>query len=120
MARSHPRFEYDTLANVAARFRLLGDPMRLSILNALSSGERAVNDLVAETGANQANVSKHLGVLARSGVVTRRKEGLRVYYAIADASVFELCDIVCGSLRAYLTRELATLPPPPRARRTRR
>ena len=50
----------------------------------------------------QANVSKHLNLLFRHRMVSRRKEGLNVYYRIADPTIFELCELVCSSLEAEL------------------
>lgn len=88
------------LVLVAERFKALGEPARLQILNCLRGGERAVSDLVEETGLGQANVSKHLQLLYSLGFVSRRKEGLYVYYALADRSVFQLCDVMCGRLEA--------------------
>ena len=88
---------------VAARFRMLAEPMRLRLLNELREREMTVTGLVEATGAGQANVSKHLSLLADAGMVGRRKEGLNVFYFIADGSLFELCDLVCGRLQ----RELA-------------
>ena len=88
------------LDGITARFRTLAEPMRLRILQALRGGERTVTDLIELVGANQANLSKHLGVLHQDGLVARRKDGLRVYYRIADPSVFRLCDVVCGSLES--------------------
>src|SRR5687768_2093006 len=85
----------EALDLVAARFRVLAEPMRLRLLNALHGGELSVNALVEATGAGQANVSKHLGVLAEAGMVGRRKEGLNVFYFIADPMIFQLCDLVC-------------------------
>jgi ArsR family transcriptional regulator len=84
---------------VAARFRMLGEPMRLRLLNELRGGEKTVTALVEATGAGQANVSKHLSLLTDAGMVGRRKEGLNVYYFISDESLFELCDLVCGRLQ---------------------
>ena len=86
------------LALVAERFRALAEPARLQILNCLRAGERTVTELVTETALGQANVSKHLQLLHSLGFVTRRKEGLFVYYLLADKSVFQLCDLVCGRL----------------------
>jgi ArsR family transcriptional regulator len=83
---------------IADRFRALGEPARLRLLNALRSGEAAVGDLVTLTGLSQANVSKHLQVLHTLGFVKRRKQGLFVYYALADRDIFQLCDIMCGRL----------------------
>lgn len=87
---------------VAARFRALGEPARLQILDALRRGERSVNDLVDETGLGQANVSKHLQILHSLGFVARRKEGLFVYYRLADKDVFRLCDIMCGRIESRM------------------
>lgn len=95
-----------TLEMVAERFRLLGDPLRLRLLHLLAEGEQSVSGLVAATGAAQGNLSKHLQLLLRAGLVRRRKEGLWVHYSLADGRVFELCDVVCGSLGDHLEREL--------------
>jgi DNA-binding transcriptional ArsR family regulator len=85
---------------VAERFRALGEPARLRILNALRGGEAAVGELVEATGLTQANLSKHLQMLHTLGFVKRRKQGLYVYYMLADADIFRLCDIMCGRLSA--------------------
>jgi ArsR family transcriptional regulator len=87
---------------VAERFRLLSEPMRLKLLQALQGGEKSVGELVQATGGGQANVSKHLAALSSGGLVERRKEGLNVLYRVADESVFTLCDTVCGSVAAQL------------------
>lgn len=86
-------------ALIAERFRSLGEPTRLALLHELRAGERSVSELVDALDAGQANVSKHLQLLHRQGFVARRKDGVTVRYRIADPSVFELCDIVCGGLR---------------------
>ncbi|HET9066607.1 MAG TPA: metalloregulator ArsR/SmtB family transcription factor [Gemmatimonadales bacterium] len=94
---------------VAERFRALGEPMRIRILDALRHRERTVTDLVEATGATQANVSKHLTLLHRLGFVARRKEGTRVFYRVDDPDVFELCDLVCGGARKRVRRESRAL-----------
>ena len=86
------------LALVAARFRILGEPARLQLLDVLRRGERTVSEIVERTGMGQANVSKHLQLLHQTGFVDRRKEGLFTYYRIADEHVFRLCDLVCRRL----------------------
>jgi len=106
----------DMLEDIAARFRALGEPMRLRILEALRRGERTVGDLVEATEASQANVSKHLAVLHREGFVSRRREGLNVWYAVADPAVYALCDKVCGAIEADAAARLRTFAP----RRARR
>jgi DNA-binding transcriptional ArsR family regulator len=90
----------NVLELIAARFKGLAEPARLSILNALRAGELSVSELVEVSGLGQANVSKHLQVLNSLGFVRRRKDGLFVYYALADKSVFQLCDIMCTRLEA--------------------
>ena len=85
---------------IAERFKALAEPARLRILNALRDGEKTVTELMDETGFGQANVSKHLQMLHALRFVERRKEGLFVHYRLADESVFQLCDIVCGRLEA--------------------
>jgi DNA-binding transcriptional ArsR family regulator len=84
---------------VAERFRILGEPMRIRLLEALREGEASVRELQEATGASQQNVSQHLGVLLRAGIVGRRKEGNFSLYSITDPVVFALCDEVCGGLR---------------------
>jgi DNA-binding transcriptional ArsR family regulator len=95
---------------IAERFRVLGEPMRIRLLDALRQGPATVQELEQATDASQQNVSKHLGVLLRSGLVSRRKEGTFSLYAIADEGVFELCDQVCGGLRRRLDELDALLP----------
>jgi DNA-binding transcriptional ArsR family regulator len=89
----------EALEMVAARFRLLSDPMRLKILHTLGSEEMNVTELVKATKAGQANVSKHLGALLEAGIVSRRKEGLNAIYRVSDETIFELCDVVCSRLK---------------------
>jgi ArsR family transcriptional regulator len=89
---------------VAERFRALGEPARLRILNALRNGEAAVGELAETTGLTQANLSKHLQLLHTLGFVRRRKQGLFVYYALADQDIFRLCDIMCGRVPANRRR----------------
>jgi DNA-binding transcriptional ArsR family regulator len=83
---------------IAERFRILAEPMRIRLLDALRDGELTVQELQAATGASQQNVSKHLGVLLRSGIVARRKDRNFAVYSIADELVFALCEEVCGGL----------------------
>jgi DNA-binding transcriptional ArsR family regulator len=90
----------ELLILVADRFKALGEPARLRILNSLRAGEKTVTDLVYETELGQANVSKHLHLLYAAGLVVRRKAGLFVYYAIADDRVYRLCDLMCDQLQA--------------------
>jgi ArsR family transcriptional regulator len=86
------------LDKVAEKFRMLGDPTRLSILRVLIAGEKNVGTVVTETGQSQANVSKHLKMLAEAGMVGRRKEGLQVFYRVSDPLIERLCSLVCGAI----------------------
>ncbi|HVN61035.1 MAG TPA: metalloregulator ArsR/SmtB family transcription factor [Gaiellaceae bacterium] len=90
---------------IARRFRVIGEPMRIRLLDRLRDGEATVNQLTEALGASQQNVSKHLAVLADVGIVSRRKDGNRVYYSVVDESVFALCEDICGSVQ----RQLASL-----------
>ena len=90
----------ELLTLVAERFKALAEPARLQILNELRAGEMTVGELVDSTGLGQANVSKHLQMLHGMHFVSRRKDGLFVYYALADRTVFQLCDMMCGRLEA--------------------
>jgi len=87
---------------IAQRFRVIGEPMRIKLLDRLRDGSATVGELVEALGASQQNVSKHLGVLHQAGIVGRTKEGTSVRYEIADATVFALCELVCGGLRDQL------------------
>ena len=100
MPASTPSLTPEVLELVAERFKGLAEPARLTIVNCLRAGERSVSELVEESGLGQANVSKHLQLLNSLGFVRRRKDGLFVYYVLADKSVFQLCDIMCSRLEA--------------------
>jgi DNA-binding transcriptional ArsR family regulator len=94
---------------IAERFRVLGEPMRIRLLDRLRDGELTGQELTAALETSQQNISKHLGVLHRAGIVSRRKDGNHVYYSIADAAVFELCEQVCGGLSRQLAELTALL-----------
>ena len=87
---------------IAGRFRVLGEPMRIRLLDRLRDGAATVGELQEATGASQQNVSKHLGVLLHERMVSRTKEGNFSRYEITDPTIFELCEQVCGGLRRNL------------------
>lgn len=87
---------------IAQRFRVIGEPMRIRLLDHLRAGEASVQELTESTGASQQNVSKHLGVLHDAGILGRRKDGNRALYTIVDESVLAVCESVCGGLRRQL------------------
>jgi DNA-binding transcriptional ArsR family regulator len=94
---------------VAQRFRVLGEPMRLKLLDRLREGDATVGELQEALGASQQNVSKHLGILHGAGMIERRKAGNQVHYTLSDPSLFELCELVCGGARRQLERLEAIL-----------
>lgn len=97
--KDHQKMSDEAVSMVAARFKVLSEPIRLRILQSLESGRMSVSELAETVATSQPNVSKHLKILQDSGLIARRQEGNTVYYSIADQSVFELCDVVCGSLK---------------------
>lgn len=109
------RFSDAMVDAISARFKALGEPMRLRILDALRRRPLTVGELVAATGATQANISKHLAVLHREAFLTRRRDGLHVYYAIKDPAVFGLCETVCGPLAEQAQTRARALRPARRA-----
>jgi DNA-binding transcriptional ArsR family regulator len=84
---------------IADRFRAIGEPTRIRILDRLRRGEASVHELAHGVGTSQQNVSKHLGLLSRAGIVGRRKRGTSVYYRIVDESVLAMCEQVCGGVQ---------------------
>jgi len=98
MAISHPLPD-DLVELIAERFRALSEPTRIKLLDRLRASEATVLELTELIGTTQQNVSKHLGVLQRAGIVARRKQGNFAYYRIIDEGVLSLCEAVCGSLQ---------------------
>ena len=101
MSLPHPVPD-DLVELIARRFRVLGEPMRIRLLDRLRDGEATVGELSDALGASQQNVSKHLAVLSDAGMLGRRKERNHVYYRIVDDGVLTLCEDVCGSLQQQL------------------
>ena len=83
---------------VAAYFSVLSEPTRLKIMHAVCNGERTVSRIVEETGATQTNVSRHLGLMHRHGVLARRREGTQILYRVADPTMVDLCRTVCNRI----------------------
>lgn len=94
----HQHIPDEVLALMAGKFRMLSDATRLSILRTLMfEGERNVGQVVEATGGTQANVSKHLKLLAGAGLIARRKEGLNVLYRLHDPLIETICHLVCDT-----------------------
>ncbi len=94
------------LGLMAEKFRMLADSSRLAILRLLMAGERNVTGIVEGTGLSQANVSKHLKMLADAGLVERRKQGLLVFYRVGDPLVERLCELVCDTIVREARRDV--------------
>jgi len=95
----------ELLQRIAEVLKAMADPTRLKILHSLQQGERCVSDILEIVGGSQANVSKHLSVLKRAGLVESRRDGLNVFYQISDEGVFTICRNVCDSLEDRIDRE---------------
>lgn len=99
----------DLLRRIAERLKAIAEPTRLKILHALDDRELSVGEILAAVGSSQANVSKHLAVLRREGVVGSRREGLNVFYRVTDETAFTVCRTVCDGLERQLEEQLRTL-----------
>jgi DNA-binding transcriptional ArsR family regulator len=95
----------ETLQLVADFFKVLSESSRLQIVCTLKAGRKNVSEIIEATGLGQANVSKHLKILAQAGIVSRQQEGVCVYYQIANSFVFELCELVCDSLSVQIQQQ---------------
>ncbi len=96
----------DAILQVSDVLKAMADPMRLRILHSLHEGELSVTSIIETVGGSQANVSRHLAVLRRAGLVDVRREGLNAFYSITDPRVFTICESVCSSIGERLDREL--------------
>lgn len=97
---------------MAEFFKVLSEVSRLQIICALRTGAKNVTELIEITGLGQANLSKHLKILAGAGIVSRQQQGVCAYYEIASPFVFELCELVCDALSVQIEqqhRQLAQL-----------
>jgi DNA-binding transcriptional ArsR family regulator len=93
-----PPLTAEELDRLAGRFKLLGEPMRLKILQSVCHEPLTVNEIVKATGSTQANVSKHLALLAAGGILERKKDGQCVFYGVKDLLVLQLCELVRNQL----------------------
>ncbi len=97
------------LQAVARRFKVLGEPQRLRILQVLETGPKTVGELVAALGANQPNVSRHLQALFDAGLVERRRNGNSVTCSVSDPMVFRMCKLVCANVVERARTDMAEI-----------
>ena len=94
---------------IADLFAVLAEPTRLRILQMLQDGPASVGQIVEALELGQANVSKHLGILLHAGILRRERVGNTAHYSIRMPLVFDLCTLVCTSLRAEAEARLKLL-----------
>ncbi|MBE9207663.1 helix-turn-helix transcriptional regulator [Nostoc sp. LEGE 06077] len=93
------------LGPIADYFKVLSETSRLQVLCSLKAGSKNVSEIVEATGLGQANVSKHLKILAQAGIVQRQPKGVSIYYEIIDPLIFEICELVCDRLSIRLEQQ---------------
>lgn len=98
-----------TFSVIAQRFRALADPMRLRILDQLRDGGRTVGEITAACATSQPNVSRHLALLHREGILDRTQNGNRVIYTIRDPAIYDLCETVCAGIERDLEAQRSAL-----------
>ena len=93
------------LGLMAGFFKVLSEASRLQIVCALKAGPKNVTEIIEATELGQANVSKHLKMLAQAGIVSRQAQGVCVYYQISNPFIFELCELVCDALSIQIEHQ---------------
>ena len=81
----------DLLKLIADYFKILSEPLRLKIIYSVKDGEKCVNEIVRDVRSSQPNVSKHLSLLIKAGLINRRQEKNSVYYSISDDRLLQIC-----------------------------
>lgn len=103
MIQASAKSEQERVFELAAElFAVLATPMRLRVLSALCEREKSVNELLAEIDTTQPNLSQHLAVLYRTGVLAKRKEGTQVFYRVQSEKAVALCRSVCTQIAIEL------------------
>ena len=89
-----------TFESAADLFRVMSAPMRLKIINCLCEGEKNVTYLLTRVNTTQPNMSQHLNTLYQAGIVAKRREGVQIFYRIADQRIVAICEAVCQDIAA--------------------
>lgn len=102
--------EEQVFSSVAELFAVLSTPIRLKIISAVCNGEKNVSELLAQINTTQPNMSQHLGMLYRSGVLAKRREGTQMYYRLQSERVATLCRAVCTQVAIELESDAQVSP----------
>ena len=87
-----------TFESAADLFRVMSAPMRLKIINCLCSGEKNVSYLLTKINTTQPNMSQHLNTLYQAGILGKRRDGVQIFYHIADRRIVPICQAVCDDM----------------------
>jgi DNA-binding transcriptional ArsR family regulator len=90
----------ETFESAADLFRVMSAPMRLKIINCLCDGEKNVSYLLTRVNTTQPNMSQHLNTLYQAGILAKRREGVQIFYRIADQRIVSICEAVCQDIAA--------------------
>jgi DNA-binding transcriptional ArsR family regulator len=95
-----PDHDFDKAAEL---FRVLSTPVRLKIINCLCHGEQNVNYLLSKIATTQPNLSQHLSVMYRARVLAKRRDGVQIFYRIANEQIVDVCKVVFRRVGAEAT-----------------
>ncbi len=93
----------ETFESAADLFRVMSAPMRLKIINCLCEGEKNVSYLLTRVNTTQPNMSQHLNTLYQAGIVAKRRDGVQIFYRIADQRIVSICEAICHDIAAKTT-----------------
>ncbi len=74
--------------------KIFSNAKRLEIINALKDRELSAGELIVATGVSKANLSQHMSILKSKGVVITRREGVNIYYRIANPKIIQACNLM--------------------------
>lgn len=95
---------FSTCDAQAEILKAIAQETRLSILELLRDGERCVCEIFPAINQEQSNVSRHLNMMQKAGILTRRKDGLRIFYAVKHPEVLEIIDLAAAIMRSEAGR----------------
>ncbi|WP_296494277.1 metalloregulator ArsR/SmtB family transcription factor [Rhodoferax sp.] len=93
----------ETFESAANLFRVMSAPMRLKIIDCLCDGEKNVSYLLTQVDTTQPNMSQHLNTLYQAGILGKRRDGVQIFYRIADMRIVSICEAVCHEINRKTT-----------------